>query len=166
VYTTISLIPTHHTLCNPLPMSPDFILRVSVLGLIIDAHDVLLIDQTDLPEPDRWDLPGGGLEPQEQLTDGLAREIREETSLTDFRVEGLLTIVETYMQRRKGGIQHQLNIIYKCSVPFRPAVLQSDEPEIGVRGIQWVAIASLTPENCTTRAWKALQAAEELGINA
>jgi 8-oxo-dGTP diphosphatase len=138
-------------------MSSNFILRVSVLGLIVNANDVLLIDQTDPPEPDRWDLPGGGLEPQESLMAGLAREIREETSLTDFQVEGLLTIVETYLERGDGKTQHQLNIIYKCSVPDRAVHLHSDEPEIGVRGIQWIAIDSLTPESCTTRAWKALQ---------
>ncbi|MBD3881821.1 NUDIX domain-containing protein [Phormidium tenue FACHB-886] len=140
-------------------MPANFILRVSVLGLIADAEDVLLIDQTDPPEPDRWDLPGGGLEPHESILEGLAREIYEETSVTDFQVEGLLTIVETYMERRTGGTQHQLNIIYKCSVPHRPANLHSAEPEVGVRGIQWVAIASLTPASCTTRTWKALQAA-------
>jgi 8-oxo-dGTP diphosphatase len=140
-------------------MSSNFILRVSVLGLIVNADAVLLIDQTDPPEPDRWDLPGGGLEPHETLMAGLAREIREETSLTDFQVERLLTVVETYVERRDGKTQHQINIIYQCSVPDRAALLHSTEPEIGARGIQWIAIDSLTLESCTTRAWKALQAA-------
>ena len=137
----------------------NFILRVSVLGLIVHENYVLLIDQTDPPEPDRWDLPGGGLEPHESLMVGLAREIREETGIIDFRAGELLTIVETYLERRNGDIQHQLNILYQCSVPDRSAPLHSDEPEIGLRGIQWVAIADLTSEICTTRAWKALKAA-------
>jgi 8-oxo-dGTP diphosphatase len=137
----------------------NFILRVSVLGLIVHENYVLLIDQTDPPEPDRWDLPGGGLEPHESLMAGLAREIREETGITDFQAGELLTIVETYLERRNGDIQHQLNILYQCSVPNRSAPLYSDEPEVGLRGIQWVAIADLTSETCTTRAWKALEAA-------
>jgi 8-oxo-dGTP diphosphatase len=140
-------------------MQPDFQLRVSVLGLILDAGDVLLIHQMDPPESDRWDLPGGGLEPHETLMQGLAREIQEETSLIDFQVKELLTIAETYMQRRQGGTQHQLNIIYACAVPYRPAKLHSDEAEVGEKGIQWLAVDSLTCDSCTTRAWKALQAA-------
>ncbi|HEY9638909.1 MAG TPA: NUDIX domain-containing protein [Coleofasciculaceae cyanobacterium] len=128
-----------------------------MLGLILDAGDVLLIHQMDPPEPDRWDLPGGGLEPHEKLMEGLAREIREETSLIDFHVKELLTIVETFMERRHGGTQHQLNIIYHCAVPYRPAELYSDESEVGEKGIQWLPIESLTRESCTTRAWQALQ---------
>ena len=140
-------------------MSANFILRVSVLGLIVHENYVLLIDQTDPPEPDHWDLPGGGLEPHESLMVGLAREIREETGITDFQAGELLTIVETYLERQGGDIQHQLNILYQCSVPDRLAPLHSDEPEVGVRGIQWIAIAELKSAICTTRAWKALKAA-------
>jgi 8-oxo-dGTP diphosphatase len=140
-------------------MQPEFKLRVSVLGLIVDAGDVLLIHQMELPEPDRWDLPGGGLEPYETLMQGLAREIREETGLIEFQVKELLTIVETFMPPSPGGTDYQINIIYACTVPYRPDKLHSNEVEIGAKGIQWLPIDSLTCESCTTRAWKALQAA-------
>ncbi|NJR67173.1 MAG: NUDIX domain-containing protein [Leptolyngbyaceae cyanobacterium CRU_2_3] len=142
----------------------DFKLRVSVLGLILNAGDALLIHQMAPPEIDRWDLPGGGLEPHEKLMEGLAREVQEETGLIEFQVESLLTIVETFMQRHQGGTQHQLNIIYQCSVPYRPDALHSDELEVGEKGIQWLPISSLTCEACTTRAWKALQVAGLLNL--
>lgn len=134
-------------------------LRVSVLGLFIEGQDVLLLHQTMPPEADRWDLPGGGMEPTETLMQALAREVQEETGVTEFRVEGLLTITEEFCPRKRGGISHTLHIIYKCSVAIRPTVLFSDEPEVGSKGIQWLPIASLHPEACTTRTWKALQAA-------
>ncbi|MBW4660890.1 MAG: NUDIX domain-containing protein [Drouetiella hepatica Uher 2000/2452] len=137
----------------------DFKLRVSVLGLILDAGDVLLIHQTSLPEADLWDLPGGGLEPWESLMEGLTREVREETGLIDFQVEGVLTIAETFFPKETGKTSHLLNLIYRCSVPDRSAVLSSEEPEVGERGIQWLAIGELTAETCTTRTWKALLAA-------
>jgi len=137
----------------------DFKLRVSVLGLILDAGDVLLIHQTSPPEPDLWDLPGGGLEPWESLMEGLAREVREETGLTDFQVEDFLTIVEKFFPKASGKTSHLINLIYRCSVPDRSAVLSSTEPEVGERGIQWLPIAALTAETCTTRTWKALLAA-------
>jgi 8-oxo-dGTP diphosphatase len=56
--------------------------RVSVVGLFIDNHEVLLLHQTTPLEPDCWDLPGGGLEPGETLFAGLKREIQEETGGT------------------------------------------------------------------------------------
>jgi 8-oxo-dGTP diphosphatase len=132
-------------------------LRVSVVGLFIDAGEVLLIHQTTPPEPDCWDLPGGGLEPGETLLAGLMREVREETGLDDFQVEGLLTIAEDFFPTERGGVLHTLNIIYKCSLNQRPTTLKSDDPEVGEKGIQWVPLAELNPRSCSTRSWKALQ---------
>jgi 8-oxo-dGTP diphosphatase len=131
--------------------------RVSVVGLFIDANDVLLIHQTTPPDPDCWDLPGGGLQPGETLMAGLAREVLEETGVTDFQVKGLLTIVEKFFPQTN-QLLHTLSIVYQCSVKQRPATLYSDDPEIGDRGIQWMAIANLTPQVCSPRTWEALQA--------
>lgn len=133
--------------------------RVSVLGLILDREDVLLIHKMDPLKPDRWDLPGGGLEWLEPLMDGLAREIQEETGVTEFRVDRLLTLTEKFFHKPDGTPRHMLNVIYQCSVPDRSAKLYSQEAEVGEKGIQWLPIAQLTPELCTTRTWKALQAA-------
>ncbi|MEM7772506.1 MAG: NUDIX hydrolase [Cyanobacteria bacterium P01_E01_bin.6] len=51
-------------------------LRISVVALFVDGDDVLLLHQMTPPEPDCWDLPGGGLEAHESLMDGLRRESR------------------------------------------------------------------------------------------
>lgn len=138
--------------------NPAIKLRISILGLFVDAEDVLLLHESTTPV-DRWDLPGGGLEPEETLLAALSREVQEETGMTEFQVEGLLTVTEGFHPRKRGGILHGINIIYKCSVPQRPDVLFSNEPEVGPKGIQWLPISSLSPETCTPRTWKALQAA-------
>jgi ADP-ribose pyrophosphatase YjhB (NUDIX family) len=75
-------------------MLPDIQVKVSVVGLFVEGDEVLLIHQIMLPEADCWDLPGGRLEPGESLLDGLVREVKEETGLDNFQVQGLLTIVE------------------------------------------------------------------------
>lgn len=54
---------------------------------------------------------------------------------------------------------HTVNIIYQCTVTPRPIQLFSSDPEIGPKGIQWLAIAQLAPQHCSTRSWKALQSA-------
>ena len=54
--------------------------RTSVYGVIKTTKDILLIrDRTSSNKT--WDLPGGGVEADETLLDGLKREINEETGL-------------------------------------------------------------------------------------
>jgi ADP-ribose pyrophosphatase YjhB (NUDIX family) len=53
---------------------------VSVTGVIVDEDDrALLIQRKDNAH---WEPPGGILEVDERITDGLRREVREETGLT------------------------------------------------------------------------------------
>jgi len=131
--------------------------RVSVVGLFIDNHEVLLLHQTTPPEPDCWDLPGGGLEPGETLFAALKREIQEETGIEEFNVDKLLTVVEGFFPQPDDQLMHTLNIVYQCSLDSKPLTLVSNDSEIGIKGIQWLDISELTPENCSNRAWKALQ---------
>ncbi|MEB3340101.1 NUDIX domain-containing protein [Okeania sp.] len=140
-------------------MQSEVRLKVAVLGLFVADDQVLLLHQMTDPEPNCWDLPGGGLKPQETLMEGLAREIKEETGITDFQVERLLTISDKFFPESQGKLLHALNIIYQCTVEPKPTNLSSDDPEVGPLGIKWIAIATLTPEKCSSRTWEALQAA-------
>lgn len=132
-------------------------LRVSVVGLFISAAgEVLVLDQATPPEPDRWDLPGGGIEPTESLLAGLQREITEETGLREFGVGELVTLHEAFYPELA---LHTLSVIYRCELAERPTVFApQDRTEVGPMGIQWLKIASLTPTLCTARTWAALQA--------
>jgi 8-oxo-dGTP diphosphatase len=139
-------------------MLPSVRLRVSVVALFVDADAVLLLHQMTLPEPDCWDLPGGGLEPHEQLLDGLAREVEEETGIAQFKVDRLLTVHESFFPRPDDTL-HTLNIVYQCSLSSRPVTLTGDPAEVGVKGIRWMRVAELQQEECSSRSWAALQAA-------
>ena len=102
-------------------MEPDIRLRISVMGLFIQSGTVLMIHKMTGPEPDGWDLPGGGLQPGEPMIQALKREIREETGLRDVRVGNLLTLVEGFFPYWRGKLLHSLSIIYECAVtPFPP----------------------------------------------
>lgn len=133
-------------------------LRVSVVALFVDADAVLLLHQMTLPEPDCWDLPGGGLEPHEELLVGLEREVQEETGIVHFKVDRLLTVFESFFPRKDDPL-HALNIIYQCSVNPRPTNLSGDPTEVGPRGVQWLRVAELRREDCSSRSWAALQVA-------
>lgn len=58
----------------------ELIRRTSVYAVLQDENGVLLVrDRTRTDE--KWDLPGGGVEPHEELIHALKREIDEETKL-------------------------------------------------------------------------------------
>lgn len=141
----------------------DVRLRISVLGLFVKSDFVLMIHKINGPEPDRWDLPGGGLQPGEPIEQALQREIQEETGIVNFQIEGVLTVVEKFFPNWQGKYLHSLNIIYKCSVQGDP-VLRASDREVGAKGIQWLHIANLSAANCSTRSWKALQVASRGGF--
>lgn len=133
------------------------------MGLFIKSDTVLMIHKMTGPQPDCWDLPGGGLQSGEPINQALKREIREETGISEFRVDNLLTIVEGFFPNWQGKLLHALSIIYECSVEGEPNVYQTGDREVGSKGIKWLPIAELTPETCSTRSWQALQVALSKG---
>ncbi len=151
-------------------------LRLATLALFVQADRVLLLHQMTLPEPDTWDLPGGGVNPQEPLLTALRREVQEETGITEFTVDRLLTVAESFFpdpqvtqvtnpspQDEPPRLLHTVNLIYQCRLQHVPALLQGDALEVGPRGIQWLEPRSLAPEQCSTRSWEAMRAAGLLG---
>lgn len=58
----------------------ELIQRTSVYAVIQNESGTLLVrDRTRIDE--KWDLPGGGIDPGEELIDALKREVDEETKL-------------------------------------------------------------------------------------
>ncbi|MBR8828159.1 MAG: NUDIX hydrolase [Gomphosphaeria aponina SAG 52.96 = DSM 107014] len=132
-------------------------LRLAVVGLFVDSNEVLMLHQMTFPEPDCWDLPGGGLEPHESLLEGLQREVKEETGIENFTIEKLLTVAESFFPEGEGNFLHTVNVIYQCSVHPKPLSFSIDEMEIGAKGVQWLPIEQLNPQICSQRSWQALK---------
>lgn len=57
--------------------------RPAVRGLVVDAHDHVLMVRLVFPQGAYWVLPGGGIDEGEDVLDALRRELLEETGLTD-----------------------------------------------------------------------------------
>ena len=58
--------------------------RTIVVGLVWNRQNELLFCK--MPDnrgvfPDQWGLPGGGIEPNEKMTDALKRELKEELGI-------------------------------------------------------------------------------------
>jgi 8-oxo-dGTP diphosphatase len=79
---------------------------VSVAGVIIDDHGrALLIQRRD---NHHWEPPGGILELNESINDGLRREIREETGLD----VDLVALTGVYKNMNRGVIA----LVFQCKV--------------------------------------------------
>ncbi|MEO0409056.1 MAG: NUDIX hydrolase [Cyanobacteria bacterium P01_A01_bin.135] len=137
-------------------------LRISAVALFLtegDRPEVLLLHQMTPPEPDCWDLPGGGIEPHEPLMEGLRREVQEETGITQFEVGPIVSVTESFFDAG-AGMRHAISLVYRCSISPKPTALSSQDPEVGPKGIQWLLVTDLRRADCSTRAWRSLQALE------
>lgn len=50
------------------------------------------------PGVQKWDIPGGRIEPNEALVDGLKRELREETGLELTKVDSLIAAQDIFVE--------------------------------------------------------------------
>ena len=105
--------------------------RFAAYGLVTDSDGrvLLTVNAEGYPGAGRWHLPGGGTDFGEQPTDGLIREIREETDQSG-RVTGLLAV--THHRNRSavgpdgGPVDwHGVRAVYRVEVadPSPPRVL-------------------------------------------
>ena len=93
-------------------MNQDYIFNIRITGILIEDDQILLVQQK-LSDKRNWSLPGGRLERGETLSQGLIREMKEETGL-DVEIVRMLylcdvaassnTIIHiTFLLRRLGG---------------------------------------------------------------
>jgi ADP-ribose pyrophosphatase YjhB (NUDIX family) len=102
---------------------------VSVAGVIIDdaEENVLLIRRRD---NGHWEPPGGVLELNETIEDGLRREIREETGL-DITIDRLTGV---YKNLSRGIVA----LVYRCHAQSEPS--KSTPEAVDVR---WQALTAI-----------------------
>ncbi len=76
-------------------------LQVGVKALIEQdgKYLFLLRSKAFQPGPQKWDIPGGRIVPEESLADALAREVREETGLQLQQVGRLLAAQDIFVTR-------------------------------------------------------------------
>lgn len=114
---------------------------LTVKAIIVTSDDKTLLLKR--PNDGRWDLPGGGVDADENLADALIREVREET---DLEIDNA-TPVYTFLRSVSGKAEKllQFSLCYLSAKSSALDVTLSDEHEsyaffdaVDLRGLQIV----------------------------
>ncbi len=99
--------------------------KIAVGGVIIRDNKILLTKRRDEPDKNKWAIPGGKLELNETLEEGLKREMKEETSL-NVKIGKLLGIIEVINDNF-----HYVILDYECDIISGEIEANSDALDIG-----------------------------------
>ncbi|MBT2691272.1 NUDIX domain-containing protein [Bacillus sp. ISL-47] len=118
-------------------------IRVRAGAVIIKNNRILLIEFDD-EKGVHYNLPAGGVEPNESLLDAVKREAKEEASI-DVEVGPLAFVYEyaPHLNDNKYGEIHSLGLMFECklregSIPMMPA-----NPDVNQTDVKWVPLSDL-----------------------
>ncbi len=97
-------------------------------------------DETGL----HYNLPGGGVEAAESISEALRREVKEETR-ADVTVGELLWIIEYEPKRNQfwAGKLHKLSLIFACRLQGEVPPGQPPAPDTNQTAVKWVPVSEL-----------------------
>jgi 8-oxo-dGTP diphosphatase len=124
---------------------------VGVGAVVVDQERVLLVRRGKEPLRGQWSLPGGMLELGEALTDGVVREVREETGLKVEPVE-LVELLDRIYRENESVRYHYVIADYLCRVVDGELKAASDADAVRwVERAEWNSHSALNLDPVTVR---------------
>lgn len=114
-------------------------LFIGAKALIVHEGKVLLVREAAYDEgvsTGMWDVPGGRINPEEPILEGLQREVTEESGLKIEPGE-VLGVFETFPEI-KGEVCHVVRVFYKAKALTTDVVLSQDHDTY-----EWVTLEDL-----------------------
>lgn len=119
--------------------------RLRACALIIKDGNLLLVEfKDDEDEGVHYNLPAGGVEPGETLTQAAVREAREE-ACADIEV-GPVAFVYEYQPAcndRLYGDTHSVGVTFACRLKETSEPRMPERPDANQIGVRWVPVAEL-----------------------
>ncbi|AIQ59816.1 NUDIX hydrolase [Paenibacillus borealis] len=125
-----------------------------VYGICQRDGKLLVIHKGRGPYTGRYDLPGGRLEANESLLDGLVREFMEETGFA-VKVERNLGIFDFFVRYQEDNFthMHHLAALYQVELAGEQAPAGiADFEEQDSSGMEWVELAGITLDSASPAA--------------
>ena len=124
---------------------------VGVGAVVVHEDRVLLVRRGHEPLKGQWSLPGGLLELGESLTDGVVREVREETGLT-VEPLGLVELLDRIHRDGERVRYHYVIADYLCRVVDGVLKAASDADDVRwVERAEWNSHGALVLDPVTVR---------------
>jgi ADP-ribose pyrophosphatase YjhB (NUDIX family) len=133
--------------------------HLGVYGICIHEGKILLINKNGGPYTNRYDLPGGTVEPNEPLVIALRRELKEETGINIEVIQnlGVLDYVIPYKLEKRGTTHiHHIAIYYEIEYLSGELTYSTDMENNDSVGPEWVDRDQLSPENSSPLVTQAL----------
>lgn len=127
-------------------MSQHFNMRVGVKAVIVRDDRLLVVaydDQTGF----HYNLPGGGVEADETIIEGLRREVREETC-AEVVVGPLLLVSEYHPERQahRYGPLRKLTLTFRCDLVTGSEPRMPDKPDPNQIDVRWIPLEGLASQ--------------------
>ncbi|RFB14934.1 NUDIX domain-containing protein [Bacillus sp. HNG] len=118
-------------------------IRVRAGAVIIENNSILLVEFND-EKGLHYNLPSGGVEPNETVIEAVQREAMEEASV---EVEvGSLAFVYEYAPHKSSNIYgetHSISLLFECEIKNGSSPRFPSNPDPNQTGVKWIPLAEL-----------------------
>ncbi|MGG0719205.1 NUDIX domain-containing protein [Robertmurraya massiliosenegalensis] len=118
-------------------------IRVRACALIIENNSILLVEFND-HRGIHYNLPAGGVEPNESIIEAVKREAKEEASI-DVEVGPLAMVYEyaPHLNEQKYGSVQSLQLMFECKIKDGSTPQMPANPDPNQTGVKWISLDDL-----------------------
>mgnify|MGYP001027088491 CR=1 FL=1 len=118
-------------------------IRVRAGAIIIENKAILLVEFND-ENGLHYNVPGGGVEPEETVVEAVRREVREEVQ-AEVEVGPLAFVYEyaPHINAGKYGPLHSLSLLFDCKIRAGSAAGMPQNPDANQTGMHWIPLSQL-----------------------